>query len=195
MIYCWAPYDIQKRSYESRQIVKEAQGKAWFYTFWIIGRIWNFAYMYIVNWYEHYYSVKIPFSPDNDLGMYFWSWLKINLTDIRPHSWWTVTNTWCQKFTSGGVVATREILSRHFEKYMQAMELKLTVYVRITNFFLYVKKTGEIPIFRTFIATFCFLPIFVKNRNFPVGGTLWRHNFATPRPIFMILVCMDRGDL
>ena len=39
-----------------------------------------------------------------------------------------------------------------------------------------------------------FSPIFVGNYNFPTGWILWRHNFATPRPFFMILVCMDRGD-
>ena len=49
-------------------------------------------------------------------------------------------------------------------------------------------------IFKNFIAKSWFSPIFVKTRNFPAGGTLWRHNFATPRPIFMILVCMNRRD-
>ena len=40
--------------------------------------------------YEYYHSVKISFSPENDLYMYFWSKLKIDFADIRAHSWWTV---------------------------------------------------------------------------------------------------------
>ena len=47
-----------------------------------------------------------------------------------------------------------EILIRHFEKYLHTMMLKLTEHVGITILLLYTQKTGEILIFRTFIAKF-----------------------------------------
>ena len=45
-----------------------------------------------------------------------------------------------------GWLPLRKILSRHFEKYLNAMERKLTGYVD--------KTLGEILIFRTFITKF-----------------------------------------
>ena len=41
-------------------------------------------------------------------------------------------------------------LSRHFEKYLHDMDLKLTEHIRNTVFLLYKEKPNEIPIFGTF---------------------------------------------
>ena len=73
--------------------------------------------------------------------------------------------------------------------------LKLTEYVGITIFLLYKqkKKPGEIPIFRTFIAkVWIFAFFYQKTAIFRSCMFLWRHNYVTPRPIVLILVCMDR---
>ena len=71
----------------------------------------------------------------------------------------------------GGKGPLWEKLSHHFEKYLHAMELKLSGYVRINIPLLYInlkmKKPGEIPIFTTFM---------VKILNF--------HNFFTKIAIF-----------
>ena len=77
--------------------------------------------------------------------------------------------------------------------------LKITEHVGITIFLLYLsKKTGEMLIFRIFIAKFWIFLIFAyfsqkKSKFFRSGMFLWRHNYGTPWPIVLILVCMDRG--
>ena len=57
------------------------------------------------------------------------------------------------------------------------------------------KKPGEIPIFRTFITKFWNFWIFAyfsrKIAIFKFRHALWRHNYVTPWPIVLILVCMD----
>ena len=56
-----------------------------------------------------------------------------------------------------GVVATsKNILSRHFEKYLHGMVLKLSGHVRNTISLLYKQKPGESPIFGTFLAKIFF---------------------------------------
>ena len=53
----------------------------------------------------------------------------------------------------GGWLPPQNILSRHFEKYLHGMVLKLSGHVRNTISLLYKqKKPGEIPIFGTFLA-------------------------------------------
>ena len=74
--------------------------------------------------------------------------------------------------------------------------LKLAEHVDITIFFLYKQKTrwnsdiqnfySEIVNFRLFFAT--------KIAIFRSGMFLWRHNYVTPWPIVLILVCMNRED-
>ena len=76
--------------------------------------------------------------------------------------------------------------------------LKLTEHIRITIFLSYKQKNpGDILIFRTFIAKFWIFWIFAyfpqKIAIFRSGMFLWRHNYVTPWPIVLILVCMDRG--
>ena len=74
--------------------------------------------------------------------------------------------------------------------------LKRTEHVGITISLLYKQKPrwnsdiqnfyGEILNFRLFYA---------KNRNlaqFSGPACIWRHNYVTPWPIVLILVCMDR---
>ena len=60
------------------------------------------------------------------------------------------------------------------------------------------KKLGEILIFRTFIAKVWILNVrlfFAKKiAIFGSGMFLWRHNYVTPWPIVLILVCMNRED-
>ena len=72
----------------------------------------------------------------------------------------------------------------------------LTEHVGITIFLLYKKKPGEILIFRTFIAKFWIFAYFTQKSLFSSifrsGMSLWRHNYVTPWPIVLILVCMDR---
>ena len=72
--------------------------------------------------------------------------------------------------------------------------LKLTEHVGITIFLLYKQKNpGEIVIFRTFIAKFRIFAYFTQNISiFRSGMFLWRHNYVTPWPIVLILVCMSR---
>ena len=73
------------------------------------------------------------------------------------------------------------------------MMLKLTEHVGITIFLLYKQKPGEILIFRTFIAKFWIFAYFTQNiAIFRSGMFLWRHNYVTPWPIVLILVCMSR---
>ena len=57
------------------------------------------------------------------------------------------------------------------------------------------KKSGEIPIFGTFLAKkISFGLYFAENRHFQVGHTLLRNCEVIQWPIFMILVSMERGD-
>ena len=60
--------------------------------------------------------------------------------------------------------------------------------------FCIIKKPGEILIFRTFfIAKFWIFAYFSqKNAILRSGMFLWRHNYITPWPIVLILVCMSR---
>ena len=76
-----------------------------------------------------------------------------------------------------------DILSRHFEKYLHTMKLKLTEHVWIVIFLLYKQKTGEIPVFS-----------FFYSKIFRFRHALWRHNYVAPWLIVLILVCMDRRD-
>ena len=71
--------------------------------------------------------------------------------------------------------------------------LKPTEHVGITIFLLYKQKTrwnSDIQNFYTEILNFRLF--FAKNRNFHVRHVLWRHNYVTPWPIVLILVCMNR---
>ena len=52
----------------------------------------------------------------------------------------------------GRCLPPKNILSRHFEKYVHGMVLKLSGHVRNTIFLFICKKLGEIPIFGTFLA-------------------------------------------
>ena len=71
--------------------------------------------------------------------------------------------------------------------------LKLTEHVGITIFLLYKQKLGEILKFRTFIVKFWIFAYFTQNiAIFRSGMFLWRHNYVTPWPIVLILVCMTR---
>ena len=101
----------------------------------------------------------------------------------------------------GGVDATFSVFRkqkiRHFEKYLPTMMLKLTEHVGITISLLYKQKTrwnSDIQNFYTEI--FEFSPILRKKSQFSSifrsGVSLWPHNYVTPWPIVLILVCMDR---
>ena len=74
--------------------------------------------------------------------------------------------------------------------------LKLTEYVGITISLSYKQQPDEILIFRTFIAKFWMFAYFTQKSQFSsifkFGMSLWRHNYVTPWPIVLILVCMDR---
>ena len=91
---------------------------------------------------------------------------------------------WCNLFSF------RKQKIRYFEKYLYTMTLKLTEHVGITIFLLYKQKNrwnSDIQNFYSEILNFhLFYAIFRS------GVSLWRHNYVTPRPIVLILVCMDR---
>ena len=77
------------------------------------------------------------------------------------------------------------------------MMLKLTEHVGITISLLYKQKTwwnSDIQNFYSGILNF--RPILRKKSQFSStsrsGMSLWRHNYVTPWPIVLILVCMDR---
>ena len=77
------------------------------------------------------------------------------------------------------------------------MMLKLTEHVGITISLLYKLKTrwnSDIQNFYSKIVNFRLF--YAKNRKcssiFRSGMYLWRHNYVTPWPIVLILVCMDR---
>ena len=87
----------------------------------------------------------------------------------------------------------KKTLIRHSEKYLHTMMLKLTEHVDITIFLSYKQKPDEILIFRTFIAKFWIFVYFSQNiAIFRSGMFLWRHNYVTPWPIVLILVCLNR---
>ena len=76
--------------------------------------------------------------------------------------------------------------------------LKLTEHVGITIFLLYNQKTrwnSDIQNFYSEIWIFWIFAYFshAKIAIFRSGMFLWRHNYATPWSIVLILVCMDRG--
>ena len=75
--------------------------------------------------------------------------------------------------------------------------LKLTEHVGIAIFLLYKQKPREILIFRTFTAKFWIFAYFTQNIIIFGSGMflwhlLWHHNYVTPWPIVLILVCMRR---
>ena len=75
--------------------------------------------------------------------------------------------------------------------------LKLTEHVVITIFLLYKQKTRWNSDIQNFYSEiFDFSPIFRKKiAIFRFGMFLWRHNYVTPCPILLILVCMNREYL
>ena len=85
----------------------------------------------------------------------------------------------------------KKTLIRHFEKYLHTMMVKLTKHVGITIFLLYKQKTrwnSDIQNFYSEIFAF-----FTQNiAIFRSGIVLWRHNYITPKPIVLILVCISR---
>ena len=98
----------------------------------------------------------------------------------------------------GGWLPPQNILSRHFEKHLHGMVLKLSGHVRNTIFLLYMQKPGEIPIFGTFLAKkliFCqFWSMFTENPLSESGHVWKRHCDVTRWPNFISLVSMERGD-
>ena len=77
------------------------------------------------------------------------------------------------------------------------MTLKLTEHVRITISLLNKQKTQWNSDNQNFYSVnFEFSPILRKKSQFSSifrsGMSLWRHNYVTPFPIVLILVCMDR---
>ena len=88
----------------------------------------------------------------------------------------------------------KKTLIRHFEKYLHTMMLKLTEHAGITNLLLHKQKTrwnSDIQNFYSEILNFS--PIFRKMSQFSGSACfLWRHNYVTPWPILLILVCMNR---
>ena len=74
-----------------------------------------------------------------------------------------------------------EILSRHFEKYLHAMKLKLTKHVEITIFLLHkqiIRLSSYIQNFYSEILNFRLF--FAKIAIFRSAMFLWRHNYVTP---------------
>ena len=74
--------------------------------------------------------------------------------------------------------------------------LKLTEHVRITISLLYKQKTrwnSDIQNFYSEIFNFRLLKKSQFSSIFRSGMSLWRHNYVTPWPIVLILVCMDRA--
>ena len=92
------------------------------------------------------------------------------------------------KLEGEGWLPPQNILSRHFEKYLLGMVLKLSGHVRITISLLYYaknKKLGEIPIFGTFSEKMDFLSILVyihwKSASWVrpcLKTSLWRHTLT-----------------
>ena len=63
--------------------------------------------------------------------------------------------------------------------------LKLTEHVGIIIFLLYKQKTRWNSNIQNFYSE-------ILNENFRSGMFLWRHNYVTPWPIVLILVCIIR---
>ena len=77
--------------------------------------------------------------------------------------------------------------------------LKLTEHVGFTIFLLYKQKTQwnfDIQNFYSEILNFLNFRLFFfkKIAIFRSGMFLWRHNYVTPWPIELILVCMNREN-
>ena len=98
---------------------------------------------------------------------------------------------WCNLFSF------KKTLIRHIEKISAYYGAKLKNMLELPFSFCVSKKPGEILIFRTFIAKFWMFWIFayfLQISQFSRSGvSLWRHNYVTPWPIILILVCMNRG--
>ena len=93
----------------------------------------------------------------------------------------------------------QNILSRHFEKYLHGMVLKLSGHVRNTISLLHMQKTGWNSDIWNFFSEkngfFCqFWSMFTENPIFESGHVWKRHCNVIRWPIFMILVSMERGD-
>ena len=95
----------------------------------------------------------------------------------------------------GGWLPPQNILSRHFEKYLHGIVLKLTEHVRNTISLLYKQKTGwNSDIWNFFWRKFKFAIYFPESRLFQVGHVWKRHCDVIRWPIFKICVSMERGD-
>ena len=72
----------------------------------------------------------------------------------------------------------KKTLIRHLKKYLHSIMLKLTKHCDVQNFY-------------SEILNFCLF--FAKKSQFSGPACfLWRHNYVTPWPIVLILVCMNR---
>ena len=83
---------------------------------------------------------------------------------------------------TGGWLPPENILSRHFEKYLHDMDLKLTEHVRNTISLLYKQKQVKFRYLQFFSEKFNFGLHFVENRHFHVGHVfitcLWLHTLT-----------------
>ena len=96
----------------------------------------------------------------------------------------------------GGWLPPQNILSRHFEKYLHGIVLKLTEHVRNTISLLYKQKPGwNSDIWNFFWRKFNFALYFPENRLFQVGHVWKRHCDVIRWPIFKILVSMEKETL
>ena len=91
----------------------------------------------------------------------------------------------------------KKTLIRQFEKCLHTMMLKLTEHVGITIFLLYKQKirwNSDIQNFYSEILIFLNVRLYFSQKIaiFRSGMRLWRHNYVTPWPIELILVCIDR---
>ena len=95
----------------------------------------------------------------------------------------------------GGWLPPENVLSRHFEKYLHDMNLKLKEHIRNTISLLYMQKIGwNSDILNFFSKKINFGLYFAENRHFQLGHALLRHCDIIHWPIFMIFVSMERGD-
>ena len=99
----------------------------------------------------------------------------------------------------GGWLQPQNVLSRHFEKYLHGMVLKLSGHVRNTISLLYKQKTGwNSDIWNFFsekIDFFSNFGLFSLKIHF-LSPAMFENVIVTSYvwPIFMILVSMERGD-
>ena len=98
----------------------------------------------------------------------------------------------------GGWLPPQNILSRHFEKYLHGMVLKLSGHVRNTVSLLYMQKTrwnSDIWNFLSEKMDFLSILVYVHWKSAFETGHVWkRHCDVIHWLIFMILVSMKRGD-